>query len=587
MQHDLAPTDGATAARARSSRASARAAFSCVSLVVFGTLAGAAAQAGTLSGVVRGDDGKPIVGAMVSLSDAQRGVSESVYTNASGRYLLKARRISGHLGLRVRQPYFRDLQGEVELGAAQSLARDLDLLAMTDPTEISDSLPAAYHFGRIAFQDGTTFERGRFQRDCLTCHQVGNALTRVPRSAEGWESSIERMHRYLGNFDVGLRARRASLLADAFNGEPTTVRPVFPFDSEAAKARVTQYRLDQAVLPHDAEISPADGLVYTADQFGDQLIVTDLATGVSRYFPVTQDGMIPGGKFTRLGLPALGDAASRLYRGPHSLALGHDGRWYTTDTFATQIGVFNPATMSWEQSYDIPDGKNLPSLYPHTIRVDRHGKVWFTLAFSEQVGRLDPVTRKVDVIDLPPAKSLGVAAGTVPYGIDIDPQDGSIWYARLWADKIGRVDPATLQVTEFDSPVNGPRRLRFDRRGTLWLTGYSNGEIAEIRTGGAGGFTSKVHQMPEFAPGHRPAAYALAVDPKTLHVWVNETMTDRLYRFDPRRGKWTAYALPLRGTYTREISFTASGEVCTSNNPFPVAALEGGLAELICIDPGR
>ena len=93
--------------------------------------------------------------------------------------------------------------------------------------------------------------------------------------------------------------------------------------------------------------------------------------------------------------------------------------------------------------------------------------------------------------------------------------------------------------------------------------------------------------MPEFAPGHRPAAYALAVDPKTLHVWVNDTMTDHLYRFDPRRGKWTAYALPLRGTYTREISFTASGEVCTSNNPFPVAALEGGIAELICIDPRR
>ena len=350
---------------------------------------------------------------------------------------------------------------------------------------------------------------------------------------------------------------------------------------------VTQYRLDKAQLPHDAEVSPSDGLVYIADQFGDQLIVPDLRSGESRYFPVAHEGMIVGGKFARLGIPALGDAAARLYRGPHSLAIGPDGRWYTTDTFATNIGVFNPKTWSWEQSYEIPDGVRSPSLYPHTIRVDRGGKVWFTLAFSEQVGRLDPVTRKIDVIDLPPGKSLGVASGTVPYGLDVDPRDGSVWYARLWADRIGRVDPVTLQVTEFDSPVKGPRRLRFGSDGTLWLTGYSDGVIAEIRTAGTAPFSSKVHALPEFAPGYRPAAYALAVAPGSRYVWVNETMTDRLYRFDPKRQKWTVYPLPLRGTYTREITFTRTGEVCTSNNPFPVGALEGGVAELICIDPGR
>lgn len=33
--------------------------------------------------------------------------------------------------------------------------------------------------------------------------------------------------------------------------------------------------------------------------------------------------------------------------------------------------------------------------------------------------------------------------------------------------------------------------------------------------------------------------------------------------------------------------FTGAGEVCTSNNPLPVSAMEGGVAELICVDPGR
>jgi hypothetical protein len=62
-------------------------------------------------------------------------------------------------------------------------------------------------------------------------------------------------------------------------------------------------------------------------------------------------------------------------------------------------------------------------------------------------------------------------------------------------------------------------------------------------------------------------------------------MTDRVYRFLPKRERFVAYPMPLRGTYTRDMSFTKDGRVCTSNNPLPQAALEGGTLELICIDP--
>lgn len=31
-----------------------------------------------------------------------------------------------------------------------------------------------------------------------------------------------------------------------------------------------------------------------------------------------------------------------------------------------------------------------------------------------------------------------------PYGIDVNPIDGSIWYAALTAHKIGRIDAKTL-----------------------------------------------------------------------------------------------------------------------------------------------
>ena len=239
--------------------------------------------------------------------------------------------------------------------------------------------------------------------------------------------------------------------------------------------------------------------------------------------------------------------------------------------------MFNPETRQWEKAHKI-GGK---SLYPHTIRFDKEGHAWFTLAFSEQVGRLDPKTGKFDIIDLPYVKPGGVAAGTTTYGIDVSPKDGAVWYSRLFGDKIGKIDPKTLVVTEYDSPVKGPRRMRFDKQGVLWLTGFSEGMLARIDPDG---FKVKVYAMPEFAPGYRPAPYALGVNPNTQDIWVNEIMTDRIFRFLPKEERFIVYPVPLTGTYTREVSFTKDGKVCMSNNPSPVEALEGGISELICID---
>src|SRR5690606_22379621 len=83
-------------------------------------------------------------------------------------------------------------------------------------------------------------------------------------------------------------------------------------------------------------------------------------------------------------------------RGPHSLQEGPDGKFYTTDTVSSQIGVFDPATRSYT-GYDI-GGK---ALYPHTLRFDRKGLVWFTVGVSNQVGRFDPDSKVMTLIDLP------------------------------------------------------------------------------------------------------------------------------------------------------------------------------------------
>jgi len=533
------------------------------------------ALAGDMHGIVHDAKGVPIAGAIVSVADDRRGVTENVYSDSEGHFRLPTA-LTGDLSVRVRKFYFDDLRTQVHLTKNASIEEDFAMVRTVSDSDISDNLPAAYHFGQIAFEPGTHFSKDQFQRDCLSCHQLGNAFTRWTKTPAQWETIIQRMHAYLGNFDAKLREHRAALLAKAFDGTPVTVRPVFPFDPLITRAKLIEYRLDKGLVPHDAEAGPKDDLIYTADQEAEFMAVTNLKTGVTNYYPAPHDGMNLGGKFARKGLTPL----LNVYRGPHSLAIGPDGRWYTTDTIATQIGVFNSKTRRWEKSYDIPG----ETLYPHTIRVDSKGIVWFTIIVTDQVGRLDPKTGDVKVIALPNGLSKSISPNDAPYGIDVDPKDGTVWYAKLYADRIGRIDPVTLKVSEWDAPVKGPRRMRFDRDGNLWVTGYSEGQIARI-TPNADGFSSTVIDMPEYAPGYRPAPYALGVHPKTQEIWVNDAMTDHLYRYIPKQNRWVAYPMPLRGTYTREVTFTREGEVCTSNNPIPIAALEGGVAELICLDP--
>ncbi|MEY4249686.1 MAG: hypothetical protein RJA87_1319 [Pseudomonadota bacterium] len=525
-----------------------------------------------LTGVVKDAQNKPLNGVMVRVTNEASGVSESVFTNEKGRYELSTR-LTGDVTVRFRLPYYQDETSKLMLASGKSIEQQAVLKPMTDVEQISESLPSAYHFGNLAFDKDPKAinSRQNLQRDCAGCHALGNSVTRAPRPLDQWVDVVTMMHGFLGNPDPKLIRSRAALLHAGFQGQAPKVRPVFPVDAETQQAVIHEYRLENTIFPHDADINPADGLIYTVDRTASQMAVTDLETGKSAFFKQPPSMRPAVGK---------GDSYSSRSKepGPHSLALGKTGYWYTTNAGSDEIGVFDPKTRTWKASFVLP----APARYPHTIRIGRDGIIWFTLAASSQVGRLDPISGDIKLIYLPKLKPLGGSGGTVPYGIDISPVDGRIWYARLWGDKLGAIDPTTFAVTEFDSPVEGPRRLRFDAKGKLWVTGYNDGMIAKIDPAS---MKSDVYPMPEFAAGYRPAPYALAINPVTQEVWINETLTDRVYRFLPKEKRFIVYPMPLRGTFTRDFTFTASGWACTTNSPILNAALEGNETEVICIDP--
>lgn len=535
----------------------------------------AAVPAAQINGTVMAA-GEAVPGAIVTVTDA-RGRMESVYADDAGHYTLSTA-LAGTLDLRIRKRYHADVTRRLDMAADDTRREDVELTPLTDPKALSDDHPSLSHFSLIAFDqdEKAPYSRANFARDCLSCHSLGNSFTRWPRPAEGWVPSVQRMHGYLGNADMASITHRSKMLAAAFDGKLASSKPVIPVDPLLYRAKVHQWKLPGTVVPHDAEYSPRYDKVYMSDMFGGEVLETDLATGETLHFKLPDDGAGPGGEFAKRGMPA--PYGLTISRAPHSLAEGPDGNFYLTDSIGAAVTVFDPRTRKFSSHALGGD-----SLYPHTVRTDKQGIVWFSIAFTDEIGRFDPTTGKSTIIKLPATPSLSTPASAIPYGIDVHPVDGGVWYSKLASDKIGRVDPVTLAVKEFDSPVRGPRRHRFDASGHLWVAGFSEGAIARIDTAT---WQAEVHRLPEYAPGEIAAPYALAVNPVTQEVWINDTMLDVAWRFLPQSRRFVAYPLPTKGTYTRDFSFTKDGWACTSNNPIPAAALEGGVPELICIDPG-
>lgn len=549
--------------------------LSCATFLILAI--SATASAASFSGIVTDGDNTPIWGAMVTLKNDD-GLGESVFTNKQGQYSLTTKR-EGELKLRFRKRYHADQLTEVMVKAGGEQQVNAKLAALTDAQAISDDHPALSHFSLIEFDDNSTgyYSRENFARDCLSCHQLGNSFTRFPRTPEGWMPTVQRMHGYWGNADKENIEKRSKMLSEAFDGKLATSKPHIPFDSLIEKAKIYQWPLPGAVVPHDAEYHPENGKVYISEMFAGEVIEANLETNEIKHFELPAEGMPPGGAFTKQGLPA--PYGLTISRAPHSLAEGPDGKFYLTDSIGSAITVFDPKDASFK-SYDIGGD----TLYPHTVRAAPDGIIWFSIAFSDQIGRFDPATGKTKVLDLPKSATMGAPVTTVPYGMAVSPLDGSVWYTKLAADKIGRIDPKTLEISEFDSPVMGPRRHRFDASGYLWISGFSSGDIAKLDTKT---MDAKIYELPRYAEGEIPAPYALAINPYTQDVWVNDTMVDVAWRFVRDEERFVAYPMPLKGTYTRDFTFTKDGWACSSNNPIPATALEGGVPELLCIDPGE
>lgn len=572
-----------------------------------GVLVTPTTHAAQLTGVVTQADGTRVMGAMITLKNAD-GYSETAYSNVDGSFRLHTS-LQGELVLRARAHDFVDEQRTTTLPAAGTVQTAFTLNRNVDPATYSGALPASAHAATLQWQDRHL--RQDFVSQCQFCHQIGNELTRRPRSESEWSSVIDRMHGYGALLTFEQEREFPRVLAQSFQGQPVTAVLTPDATPRLAQARYREWAFGGAAnYVHDIELG-SDGKFYGVDMGTDLIWILDPRTNAIESILLPPNELPLGGLFAGAVAP-LGTFAAR--HGPHSIVEGPDGKLYTTNSLSTEIGVFDPKTRTFEF---VPTGGD--TIYPHTLRFAADGMLWFTFALSNQIGRMHIETRRIDVIDLPsngfwrwladamlptvlkvaswfPKSDLHVSLShhklsgqghrvlNLPYGIDISPVDGSIWYTKLYAGYIGRVDPKTFEVEEFATPYRGPRRARFDKNGMLWIPSFDEGYLMTFDTRGKR--WGKSYRLPTLAANQYETPYALNVNNAgDGHVWITSNLSDRIFRFDPEREIFTAYPSPTRVAFMRDVVFTPEGHVCSSNSNLPAGAIEGGRPSMLCIEP--
>jgi virginiamycin B lyase len=87
--------------------------------------------------------------------------------------------------------------------------------------------------------------------------------------------------------------------------------------------------------------------------------------------------------------------------------------------------------------------------------------VWFGEFDAGKIGRLDPATGAITEFQLPGPQP-------TPYALGID-RDGMVWYSSEYMDVIGRLDPVTGKVVEYPYPraENSMRDFFMDAEGRM------------------------------------------------------------------------------------------------------------------------
>ncbi len=512
--------------------------IAAVPVVILCALVGTAAvaHATTLSGVVTDSRHRPLAGVFVTARNVGMKMSVSVLSDGKGRYSI-TNLFPGRYELDAHRIGYRSADVKdfhlTQFPARKSfrLVKTPDIAAQMPASAWLHSLPPGPY-------------KADFLSDCTVCHQIGDAATRGPRTADQWTAVAQSMIAnpfIYGGMTKGVDAKKLGqwLAANGFGpGQEHRFAPPAPASGAAARVVINQYDVGGPnVAAHDMAVEPRTGMAWVDDFFADLLV---------RISPLNN--------------------AQKVYRVPikksgiHTIGFDRRGMLWGTLLLGDSVVRFDPRTGKFKVYKGFKKGSATHS-FPIDrfgyVEFDHQGRLWITELFGNAVASLDPKTGVVKEYHSPSDRGH-------PYGIAID-NEGRVWYAKYASNIIGAINPENGAITERELPHKHScvHRITIDAHDRIWTPddGYSALVMYDI---GKNAFKSYPLPDADSSP------YAARVDGVTGDIWVNGSGADAIYKFDPATEEFTTYRLPLLVSYTRMVSIDYStGDVWTSLSNLP------------------
>lgn len=197
--------------------------------------------------------------------------------------------------------------------------------------------------------------------------------------------------------------------------------------------------------------------------------------------------------------------------------------------------------------YDMP----APSRMPFSAAPDKDGFLWIPdFGLANKITRLDPKTGEMKDFPIPFPGTGGVHSA-------VPAADGSVWLAEQGSNRIGRWDPVTQKITEFqDAYVPGKEGIedggskhtvRIDPSGKVWTSG-----VPLTR------FDPETGKFDRFIEGE----YAYDVKPeKNGDTWFTSPLVNKIGKVDGKTSKVSQWSPPTPRSYPRRMEIGADGMI--------------------------
>ena len=210
--------------------------------------------------------------------------------------------------------------------------------------------------------------------------------------------------------------------------------------------------------------------------------------------------------------------------GPWSAVEGKDGMlWIPYYGRGNEVVRLNPKTAELTR-FALPFNKTAGI---HSAVPAPDGSVWFTEAALGKIGRLDPATKQIVEYQNSPLAN-GRKTGTHTVRVD---EKGRIWSSG--GPAISMFDPLTKEFSHFDVPATYGNVM--GQNGDEWFTSFrDDGPIARVTKDGV---------LSKFYPPTKGKPQRLQVDSEGI-VWFSERVGNKIGRFDPKTEGFREFDLP-------------------------------------------